>query len=280
MPNSANRSCKNRMLKIHLSYAKFLLAALIKIALLLCNNHASADELRACVSEVAMPPFVITNEDKRVDGVAPQILRLAAKQLGFEQISLTALPFARCIGMSAAGQFDIVVNVPTAQIDPKPFVISKPFIRVNSQYFYYRSRFPSGLVIGSLADLTKFKVCALQGYNADVYGLTPSQVDAGAKSYDVLVKKLELGRCDLFIERREVLSGLYLYDPVLRGKLFGATIDHRDLPDDEGNFLHFAISRKSNKADKLKIGIDKFITEIKRTKKIDMLVNQFIQARS
>ncbi|BBO70828.1 hypothetical protein DSCA_47580 [Desulfosarcina alkanivorans] len=55
--------------------------------------------------------------------------------------------------------------------------------------------------------LAAHRVCGILGDNDIVFGLAADQIDTGARDYDSLVKKLLTGRCDLSIDRLEILMG-------------------------------------------------------------------------
>ncbi|MGL6040514.1 MAG: substrate-binding periplasmic protein, partial [Deefgea sp.] len=180
--------------------------------------------------------------------------------------NIERFPWKRCVNMGAAGMADIVVNVPTAQIDPKPFLISEPFAQMHSVFYTTKNRFPKNFTIKDLEELKSYAVCGMLGDEYDSYGIQTQFVDTGAKTLAALINKTELGRCDLFIEKREVMAARAANDPELKKSILRFV--ERPLPEEEPLGLHFAISRRTPNAAALLAQINRSIAELKKTGQI------------
>lgn len=155
------------------------------------------------------------------------------------------LPWKRCLTLAGMGKIDLVLNVPTGQIDPTPFVITEAYVQMHSVYFVAKTRWPNGIRIDNLQNLRSYRVCGLMGNRYDSYGLPTEIVDRGANNYGSLIGKLEAGYCDLFIEKREVINGLLKFDRQLADQFARSSLWVRDLPEDSPIGLHVAISKLS-----------------------------------
>ena len=214
-------------------------------------GHAEG-RLRVCVADVAQPPFVywqggadaLRNTSPQIQGLAVDVLKLIAGRMGRDPVDVTALPLRRCLAMVASGQMDMVANVPTAQIDPKPYLITESYFTLTSEYFYWKPRFPDGVTIKVVDDLLRYRVCGIAGYNYEAYGLSVGQVDMGAQNYHALIHKMASGRCDLFIDKRETIESLRLVDADLFKELMSGTFGVGTLKEDLPTGLHYAFSRQ------------------------------------
>ncbi len=225
------------------------IAALLVCAFVLVSGQVAgaAPVLTTCGSNIDYPPYLYgANDAPR--GVVIDILKHAWPSSPF---SVRKLPWRRCLKLAELGQIDLVLNVPTAQIDPAPFYITETYAQLHSVYFVASSRWPRGIAIRNVQDLRSYRVCGLMGNRYDSYGLPAKAVDIGANSYRALIGKLEAGFCDMFIEKREVIDGLLKFDKPLANMFADAKLVVTALPEDSPIGLHFAVSRASPRATKL-----------------------------
>lgn len=240
--------------------------------------------LRACVSDVAQPPFVywpggpdaVRNTAPQVQGLAVDVLRLIAGRIGIETSTVAVLPLRRCLAMVAAGQMDLVANVPTAQIDPKPFLVTESYFTLTSEYFYWKKRFPDGVSIKTVEDLPHYRVCGIAGYSYEGYGLGVNQVDMGAPDYRALVRKMASGRCELFIDKRETVEGLRLVDAELYASLTGGEFGIGTLPEDLPTGLHYAFSRQMRDGAGFLARFNAALADAKRRGEINRLAANYL----
>jgi polar amino acid transport system substrate-binding protein len=93
----------------------------------------------------------------------------------------------------------------------------------------------------------------VQGFNYAGYGFGPHEVDQGTKDFPSLVAKIKLGRCDLFVEKDEIMQGFakigkdYLADPEMAKSA---------VPGMKLTRFYFGISRNFERADELLRAID------------------------
>lgn len=232
--------------------------AACSMALALVPVHPAWAGVNSCASNVQYPPYFHFSGESGHGGLSLQILE---KSLGgfSGKFSVQVLPWKRCLKLAELGMMDIVINVPTAQIDPEPFLVSESYAELHSAYYVSRKHRPNGIGIASLEDLKSYRLCGLAGNLYDSYGLKNHPVDSGATNYYALVGKLHSGSCDIFLEKQEVVAGLSDIDQEL-GKLFASEhLIGRTLPEDSPIGLHFAISKKSAQADAIIRAVNRFI---------------------
>ena len=244
-----------------------LLRACLPIVFTLAAG-APASATRVCVSSVQYPPFHYSIGAETV-GVSIDILRNAIAAVPRAPFEIRALPWKRCLKLAELGMIDIVADVPTAQIDPAPFLISQAYVELGSAYYVSRRRWPHGIAIRNLQQLDGYRICGLSGNRYDSYGLRERQVDSGANNYLSLIGKLHAGHCDLFIEKRQVVAGLVLRDPRLAAAFSAPAVIDADLPEDSPVGLHFAVSRRAAQAPELLEKVDRAIARLHASGTID-----------
>jgi polar amino acid transport system substrate-binding protein len=136
--------------------------------------------------------------------------------------SIELIPWPRCMAVATMGEkYQMVVNFSYNADRIAHFYYTRAFYTTTTFYYYSRKSFPDGLPIRAPADLKKFRVCGVQGFNYAGYGFGPRDVDQGTKDFPSLIAKIKLGRCDLFVEKDEIMVGFgkigknYLADPEL-----------------------------------------------------------------
>lgn len=208
-----------------------MLRFMLLISSLLLASQCHAAALRACISEVDLPPFAFrsgnTTKGFSID-VLQQLLRDTQHQLAV----LDRLPWRRCISQLQQGNYHLALNARAGQFDDAELLASKPLYPLHYMYFYSRQRFPQGLRLRSLAELPHYRLCSLTGQGYEAFGIEAQQVDSGTSSYTALIGKLHNRRCELFIEAREVIAGHLLLDPQLASQLQDPKLDEAPLPGD------------------------------------------------
>jgi len=223
-----------------------MLRTLLLITALL-SGSAGAASLRACISEVDLPPFAYHQAGSpEYKGYTLDVLQLLLRSSGHQLGRLDQLPWRRCLSQLQQGQYQLALNARSGQFETDSVLASKPLYQLHYLYFYSRQRFPQGLKLQNLAELPRYRLCSLLGQGYESFGIDAQQVDSGAASYAALIGKLHNSRCDLFIEAREVIAGHLLLDPTLSSKLQDPKLDEAPLtPLANGSSLHLLINRDS-----------------------------------
>ncbi len=257
---------------------KVLWAALFGLAAAL-PQAATAAPVRACGAEVEFPPFLFNQQPGNLissTGIVVDLLQLTMQQAGLPDAQIERLPWLRCLKLVESGIVDIALNVPTAQIDPKPYYITEPYSEVHSIYYYSTSKRPAGLHIKDLEDLKHLRICGLMGNRYESYGIDSSKVDTGATTYAAMVGKLNMGFCDVIVEKQEIIDSLMSRDKELAA-LFGANnLARKPLPEELPLGLHFAISRRSSKAQMLLNQLNATISNGRKSNLIEQIHNSYL----
>ncbi|WP_158253595.1 substrate-binding periplasmic protein [Chromobacterium alticapitis] len=224
------------------------LAGPLAALLIAAADMTQAAPLRACASDVDFPPFVLTSTSgfaggTQNTGLAVNVLQRALRRAGREPAIVERLPWRRCQETVAYGQRDIIIDVPTRELDNKRFLATEAYADVHHLYFYSLKRYPKGPPLRSLADLKHHMVCGLLGSHLDAFGIDAEHQDTGSKNERSAIIKVDQGRCDVFIEVREVVDSLSAHDAELRDLFNTPTIRRANLPGETPAGLHFAFSR-------------------------------------
>ncbi|QNM97234.1 substrate-binding periplasmic protein [Chitinimonas koreensis] len=235
-----------------------------------------AETVRACGGEGEwIPSSYFAREHGRkteaVVGYSVDVLREALAGSRFRP-EAALLPWARCQREVRDGRrFQLAMGVLYSQERAREYLLSEPYLRFRPGYFYWRGRFPAGLSIDSAAELGRYRVCGLYGYNYGYTGLDAGRFDTGALDYPSVVAKLAAGRCDLFVETLEVMAGQrrlgrVAYDPAI---LVG-----RPIPGLPPVVAHFAVSPNAPDAVGLVRALDAGIERLRRAQRLDALLSK------
>jgi polar amino acid transport system substrate-binding protein len=177
-----------------------------------------------CDDENEWPPY---SYYQRIDGVkTSHLVGFAVDVVHYifsrhdVNYTIDLIPWSRCMAVASLGkEYGMVLNLSYNAERKRRFLLSRPYYATTSYYYYSRRNYPKGLAIHALADLKKYRVCGIQGYNYEGYGMASGEVDQGARSFPALISKVKLGRCSLFVEKNEIMNGYavigknYLADP-------------------------------------------------------------------
>ena len=186
--------------------------------------------------------------------------------------TIDLIPWTRCMAVASLGkQYGMVLNLSYNAERKRRFLLSRPYYATTSYYYYSRRNYPKGLAIHRLADLKKYRVCGLQGYNYEGYGLGAGEVDQGARSFPVLISKMKLGRCSLFMEKNEIMHG---YATIGKDYLSDPDIGRAPIPGMKRDPFYFGISRRAPQAKELQALIDVELRHMEASGKLDELLKK------
>ncbi len=118
------------------------------------------------------------------------------------------------------------------------------------------------------------KVCGLPGRQYDAFGIQENQVEYGTSSYKSAFDKLKAGRCDIFIEYREVLGGLFLVEPLMAKVLVDRAFLVKPLLNAKPVGLVFSVTHQS---EALRNKLNAGITAMHKQNKISELLEPYFQ---
>lgn len=249
--------------RMRVVFALVRFATLVATLSLYCPVASARDNFAhtlACAADAQFPPFTFqravttapmdNNRDAAI-GVTVDLISNLLEEAHMPPLKVDLLPWQRCLSYVANGDYVIALNAPTAQVNPAPYLISVPYVRLESVYVYSVLTFPKGPNISQLDDLQNFRVCGLLGNTFDAYGFGSLFVDTGATTYRQVFAKLRNNYCQIVLEKRQVLENLKLIDPGLADITHDGTLRIKAVPEEEAPGLHVLVSRKAPNAQQL-----------------------------
>ncbi len=245
------------------------------LLILVCSLPLRAEVVvRACGGEGEWIPssyFKRVNGSRtaEVAGYSPDVLRAALRGSGY-RVEFALLPWLRCQREVEQGQrFQLAMGMLHSPERARLYRFSDAYLRFQPGYFYLHRRYPQGLQIRQLDELSRYKVCGLYGYNYGFTRLRPEQMDNGALDYPAAMAKLAFGRCEILIETLEVMAGQrrlgrLSYDAdLLRG---------RPLPETPPVVAHFAVSPQMADADTFLRVLNAGLARLQRERKLEAIL--------
>jgi ABC-type amino acid transport substrate-binding protein len=241
-----------------------------------CGLLASATahaQTRACGGESQWPPFSYqATGSNEVQGISADLLRQI-----FPNPVIKLLPWLRCLtDMQAASQIDISMSTLKSPEREQIYLFSRPYFSLTPSYLYASQRFPSAPVT-QLSDLTKFKVCALRGSFTSYSKLPAASIDSGAPNYASLLKKLDIGRCDILIDMQEIFGGFAQLEIL---PFDSERYRILPLPETSRVALHYAVSKSHPEGLKLIHQIDKRLDEMQQSGQLNRITRKHLAERS
>ena len=232
--------------------------------------------VNVCANQAEMPPFTYIERTAgptggAVTGVTIDMLKRIAQPNGWK-LSIQLMPWLRCLAFVAEGKFQFALNV--EQGEAGKLLLSRSYFTVHSMYFYSSRVHPNGLHLTRIADIQRYKLCGLLGHRFESIGIDTAKVDLGTTSHEQLIGKLHRGRCDLFIENRETLAGLYLLNPKFLAMLTDPTPHSEVLPESPARDLHIAVAPG---AQDLLRKLDDGLAALQASKEIDKLLGNYLK---
>ena len=226
--------------------------------------------LQLCEDQDEWPPYLYQARENgkksgKMVGYSVDVLDAIFSRYNI-RYSIQFVPWVRCQKELKQGRsYQLAVNMSHNPERERDYLLTRSYYSTTSYYYYSRKLHPDGLRINTLADLKKYMVCGVHGYNYAIYGLNPAEVDQSAKKIPSLVAMLPLGRCDLFIEQLEILLGFgVLGEPVLNDPDLG----REPLPGLPPTPFYMAISRNMPQAQALKTLLDTELGEMEASGKL------------
>ncbi|MFC4159355.1 substrate-binding periplasmic protein [Chitinimonas lacunae] len=228
--------------------------------------------LLACDDINQWPPYTYRDNGALIGYSVDVLQQIAHAQQWRVQIDL--LPWERCLNAVRAGQYHLALNASDNQQRRRHYLMTRPYYFTHSVYFYSR-RHHSELDIHQLADLRRYRLCGLFGYNYEPYGLSTHDLDLGTTRFPQLIAKLHLGRCDLFVEKREIIVGFSLTDPEMNALLRDPQLQQRPLPGVAPTGFHMLISRRIQAAETLHAILEQGLDDMARRGRLTRLLRRY-----
>ncbi|HEX6705118.1 MAG TPA: transporter substrate-binding domain-containing protein [Albitalea sp.] len=249
---------------------KRLLLACVLGALLAPPASAATTAVHACGGANEWPPssYYQRRDDKvthEVAGFSPDVLGAALQGSGFEP-HVALLPFARCLADARQGtDMQIVMAAFHNEKRAESFLYSDPYLALVPRAYFIAGQWPKGLGLTTLSDLASLRLCGLNGISYAHLGPAADKVYTGAADYSALVRMLQAGRCDAFVESQEVINGFRLLGvPELSGTLLASAA----VPGVPPLKAHFIVSRQYPQAKPLLDAINGGLRRLQREQRL------------
>ncbi|MBB5020067.1 polar amino acid transport system substrate-binding protein [Chitinivorax tropicus] len=235
-----------------LSVLTVIRIGLLLASLWLPSLHAAPEKLPAgleigiCDDQAEWPPFIYFErasgkKGKQIVGYSVDVISRILNEAKISY-SVQLLPWSRCVAELKLGKrFQLTLNVSHNPERARDFLFSRPYYRLHSYYFYSKHTFPDGLALASAQALKRYRLCGVAGFNYVPYGLTPDDLDTSARSLLQLPPKLHRDRCDVFVEKLEVMAG---YTSLGQDILADFSLGYAPLPGIEPSPFHMMVSRQ------------------------------------
>lgn len=251
--------------------------------LIMCCVDIHADEfsesvIKICDDGAEWPPYSYfdRSQGRKSDQVIGYSVDVIEAIFSKHELKFTVelLPWARCQEKVAAGDdYQLALNASYNLERDRTYHLLAPYYSMSNYYFYSLKNHPNGLDIDSVQDLKKYSVCGISGYNYATYNLSDSEVDQGTKDFPALISKLHKGRCDLFVEKYEILAGFAAIGvPFLSDKALGKA----PIPGMASTPFYMMLSRNYRHKAKLKKILDNGLDEMKKSGQLQEILNRYI----
>lgn len=205
--------------------------------------------VQVCDDAAEWPPYSFyerqhgpERKTERVVGAAVDVLDRILGAAGL-RYQLVLLPWKRCQLGIEAGTYHLALNASYSDERARTYWLTRPYYSLHSNYYYSRRTHPAGLTLTSVRDLRRLRVCGLNGYNYSTYGLGHGQIDLTSTSHAQALRKLQRDRCDVFIEKREIVEGLALIDAAVATELRDPQLASAMLPGVAPTPFHMIVTR-------------------------------------
>jgi polar amino acid transport system substrate-binding protein len=204
----------------------FVASILLTIACLapVCASAADIAPISICGDR---DPLSMTT-DRKVDssqnkqttllGFSVDMIRAVFATIGKNVQFIDDLPWKRCMVEVASGNIDFAMDAYFDLDRAKIFDYSTHYNTLTPQIFFLKSK---PVDFSRLENLKRFRGCGVLGTSYAHYGVRSQDLDLGINR-ETLVKKLQAGRCDYFLEELEDIASFkitgtdYLADPSMQ----------------------------------------------------------------
>jgi len=185
---------------------------------------------------------------------------------------LSLVPWKRCMHEVAKGErYHMLLSAGRNPQRNRTYLVSEPYYQMHTSYLYSKKHHPRGLSIAGREELKKYRVCGIQGYNYIVFGLPEDEIDTGSADYDSLVKKLLNGRCELSVDRLEILMG---FKAIGKEFIVHPDLGFRIVPGEPAEPFHMMFT-KSDLGHRLKRIVDDGIKELQASGELDAMMRKY-----
>ncbi|MGF1740289.1 transporter substrate-binding domain-containing protein [Vibrio profundum] len=196
----------------------YMLVVLFTVLITTPNAFASTPIVKICDDEGEWPPYVffdrndIKNPSPTIGGITVEIFYTIFSEANIP-MKIVPLPWKRCLKETEDFQkykkYEVFNNGNINEWREKNFLRTHALYQTRVGYFYDSRRFPNGLEIKTLKELSQYTICGVAGFNYEPYyqsGLT-RDIDIGAHNSYQAFRKMVLGRCEVLFSAIEPILG-------------------------------------------------------------------------
>lgn len=234
--------------------------------------------IHICDDGAEWPPYTFYKRSggaatKELTGFAVDVVTAILQKAGMHA-DIKLLPWARCQNELLTGTgYQMALNASYNDTRARLYHLSRPYYRTTNYYFYSKKARPAGLRIVQLSDLRHHKVCGLYGYNYETYGLPAGSIDQGSYDFPTLIAKIHAGRCDLFVEKYEVMAG---FTATGQPFLADSQLGREPVPGMTPTEFYMMISRQAPHAEALLKTINDSLAELEASGQLARLAKKYL----
>lgn len=247
-----------------------MMRMIVALVALAAVAFSGTKPVKICNDDAEWPPYFYYERDsfgKKTDhivGASIDILDTLFGNLKY-QYTFDLIPWKRCLAaVEFYGQdqtYEVVTDAGENPERNKKYLRSEPFYAMTPGGFYNRKKFPNGLNIQSGSDLDSYNLCGTFGYNFHPFkdaGVT-RRIDISAHENIQNLKKLMLGRCDVFLSMLESVQG----GPKVGQFEIPEEIDSFVVPNAKKSIFYMWVSRDSKRGEKLISEVNEEVRKLK-----------------
>lgn len=236
--------------------------------------------VKICEDDAEWPPFTYFERaggkpTPHLVGVAVEAIDRILTRAGV-RYTIDMLPWTRCQEGIRSGSYHMALNASYSEARARDYWLSRPLYHLNSHYYYSRRQHPQGLAIQSIDDLKRYRVCGLLGYNYSTYGLQPDDLDLSPANFALVINKVEHGRCDLFVEKREIIAGFGVIDPRMAQALANPDLASAPVPGVPPTPFHMMVTRARPWGQSLVQLLDRGIVELDSRGEMRQILGRYV----
>ncbi len=225
-------------------------------------NNTNFTHVRVCGDAIDWPPYTYV-KDEEAYGFDIDVLNEALMKQGVSY-EITMTSWSRCLKGTKNGEFDLAVSASYNRNRDNDYIYTEWYYSITPYYIYSTHRFPQGLDITNIKELSDYIVCGNHGYNYADFGLGEI-IRAGNSVKDVLTK-LEQGKCEVYLNWIEIIDGIKTVWGIdyISGDLVAQAI-----PDMPSHKFYMLISREFPGRNKLKSMLDSYLRSVQNNSHSD-----------
>lgn len=218
-------------------------------------HNEDLTHVKVCGDAIDWPPYTYVVNDE-AHGSDIEILERVLMKNGVS-FDITMTSWSRCIRGTKHGEFDLALSASYSDTRKEDFIFTEWYYSITPNYIYSSKRFPQGLDITNVQDLSSYKVCGNHGYNYSDFELEDVTREGNSVN-DVLIM-LRDGDCEVYLNWMEIINGI---KAVWGIEHINDDIVAKAIPEMPQHKFYMLISKKFPAKDKLKKMLDTYLVTL------------------